>query len=273
MGALASFAFFLGVIAYSTASTLFFLDLARQNPAAPRSSWGPRVLVVGAAMHTLHVITASLLLNRCPVESLHFGLSFSALVAVAAFLVLRRFASLDAVGVLVGPMALTFLVGAEFVSVDLAAEAAISRPLLMLHVTANVLGVGLFVVAGASGLLYLLQERRLRDKRAGGVASRLPSLDALDRATHRLLLTGFPLLTFGVVTGAIFSRHFEALAAAALARTLFGYLTWLLLAGVLVLRRLAGIRGRRAAYGTVAGVLCVLLVVVVYAVRPGSHGS
>jgi hypothetical protein len=33
------------------------------------------------------------------------------------------------------------------------------------------------------------------------------------------------------------------------------------------------VRGRRAAYGTVAGVLCVLLVVLVYVVRPGGHGS
>ena len=272
MGGLATVAFFLGVIAYSTASTLFFLDLARQGSPAPRGTWAPRVLGVAAALHAVHVVTASLLLNRCPVESLHFGLSFSALVAVSAFLVLRRFGNLDAIGVLVGPMALTFLVGAEFVGVELAPDALVSRPLLAAHITANVLGVGFFVVAGAAGLLYLLQERRLRDKRAV-VGSRLPSLDALDGATHRLLLTGFPLLTFGVVTGAIFSRNLEALAGAALARTLLGFATWFLVAGVLVLRRLAGVRGRRAAYGTVASVLCVLLVVAVYAFRSGGHGS
>jgi ABC-type uncharacterized transport system permease subunit len=273
MNALATVAFYLGVIAYSAASTLFFLDLARQNAPGPRSAWGPRVLAVGALFHTVHVVVASLVLNRCPVESLHFGLSFSALVAVAAFLLLRRHTNLDPMGVLVAPIALTFLVGAQFVGVDLEPEQLVSRPLLVLHVTANVLGLGIFVVAGAAGLLYLLQERRLRNKRAGGVASRLPSLDALDRATHRLLLSGFPLLTFGVVTGAIFSRQFGSLAGAALARTLFGFTTWFLLAGVLVLRRLAGVRGRRAAYGTVAGVLCVLIVAMIYAVRPGGHGS
>jgi ABC-type uncharacterized transport system permease subunit len=273
MEALATVAFYLGVIAYSAASTLFFLDLARQSVSAPRSAWGPRVLAAGALLHAVHVSVASLLLNRCPVESLHFGLSFSALVAVAAFLLLRRHANLDPMGVLVAPIALTFLIGAQFVGVDLTPDALISRPLLVLHVTANVLGLGIFLVAGAAGSLYLWQERRVRDKRAGGMASRLPSLDALDRATHRLLLSGFPLLTFGVVTGAIFSRQLSAHAGAALARTLFGFATWFLLAGVLVLRRLAGVRGRRAAYGTVAGVLCVLIVLVIYVVRPGGPGS
>ena len=54
---------------------------------------------------------------------------------------------------------------------------------------------------------------------------------------------------------------------AAVLRTVLGYTTWGLLATVLLLRQIIGLRGRRAAYGTLAGVLCVLLVLLVYAVR------
>ena len=57
---------------------------------------------------------------------------------------------------------------------------------------------------------------------------------------------------------------------APLVRSLLGYATWLLLAAVLVLRRAAGVRGRRAAYGTLAGVFCLLLVLVVYVFRTGA---
>ena len=274
MATIATIAFYLGVIAYSAASTLFFLDLARRDaPGGPRSTWGPRVLALGAALHATHVVTASLLSRLCPVESLHFGLSFSALVAVCAYLVLYRRASLYATGAVIAPVALTFLVAAQFVGVEAASAAQVSRPLLVFHIAANVLGVGLFVLAGASGLFYLFQERRLRHKQAAGFGARLPSLDALDRATHRLLLVGFPLLTFGVVTGAVFSQQLATVGGAALARMLLGYATWFVLATVLVLRRVAGVRGRRAAYGTLAGVLGLLLVLMVYAFRPGGHGS
>jgi ABC-type uncharacterized transport system permease subunit len=273
MEAFVHIVFYLGVIAYSAASTLFFLDLARKDGLGQRSLWAPGVLAAGGALHLAHIVTASFLLRLCPVESLHFGLSFSALVAVAAYLALYRRAKLFATGAVIAPLALTFLVGAEFVSKGADEGPDISRPLLAFHITANVLGFGLFMVAGASGLLYLFQERRLRHKQAGGFGARLPSLDALDRATHRLLIAGFPLLTFGVVTGAVFSRHLETLHGVALARTLIGVAAWLLLAAVLLLRRLAGLRGRRAAYGTLAGVIGVLLVILVYAVRPGSHGS
>jgi len=47
----------------------------------------------------------------------------------------------------------------------------------------------------------------------------------------------------------------------------FGYVTWLVIAGVLFLRAAAGWRGRRAAYGTIAGFAFAVLVLVVYLVR------
>jgi ABC-type uncharacterized transport system permease subunit len=273
MATLATIAFYLGVIAYSAASTLFFLDLVRRDSTVPRPIWAPRLLGIAAGFHAVHVVSASLLSRLCPVGSLHFGLSFSALCAAGVYLLVHRRANLFATGAIVAPVALTFLVGAQFVGSGGDVDESVSRPLLAFHITANVLGVGLFVVAGASGILYLFQDRRLRNKKLGTSGARLPSLDALDRATHRLLVAGFPLLSFGVVTGAVFSRHLETMAGAALARTLLGYATWIVLAAVLLARRLAGVRGRRAAYGTLAGVLCVLLVVLVYAFRPGGFGS
>lgn len=268
----ATIAFFFGVIAYSASSTLYFLELARPGGLGAWSRWAPRVLAVGGAVHAAHIVTASLLSHICPVDSLHFGLSFAALVAVGAYLTVYRRASLFALGAAVAPVALAFLVAAQFVGRGVDTDAPLSRPLLIAHIAANVLGVGLFVLAGASGLFYLVQERWLRQKKHGHpLAGRLPPLDALDRATHALLLAGFPLLTFGVVTGAAFSEKLGAMHGAPLVRSLLGYATWLVLATVLVLRRTAGVRGRRAAYGTLAGILCLLLVLFVYVFRTGGH--
>jgi len=150
----------------------------------------------------------------------------------------------------------------------------VSRTLLMFHIAANVLGIGLFLIAGAAGAVYLLQERRLRTKkRVASMGSRLPPLDSLDTTTHRLLLAGFPLLTFGVVTGAVFSHQLTNPGGAESLRSLLGYATWLLLAAVLVLRKTAGFRGRKAAYGTIAGVVCMLLVLLLYVVRASGGGN
>ena len=267
----ATIAFYLGVITYSVAATLFFLELARKDADATRAQWAPRLLALAGALHAVHVLTASLLSHVCPIDSLHFALSFSALIAVGAYLALRARLRLSALGAFIAPMALTFLVGAQFVGQSSEAALGVSRTLLMFHIAANVLGIGLFLIAGAAGSVYLLQERRLRTKkRVAG--SRLPPLDALDTTTHRLLLAGFPLLTFGVVTGAVFSHQLTNPGGAESLRSLLGYATWLLLAAVLVLRKTAGFSGRKAAYGTIAGVVCMLLVLLMYVVR-ASGGS
>jgi ABC-type uncharacterized transport system permease subunit len=268
MTVLTGIAFYLGVIAYSAAATLYFLELARREPAPLRAQWAPRVLGVGALLHATHIVVASLVTRVCPVESLHFALSLSALVAVGVYLLVNRRSKLHAMGAVVAPIALTFLVGAQFVGRDPSSVLPFSRTLLVMHIAANVLGLGLFLLAGAAGAFYLVQDRRLRQKKLLGAGSRLPALDSLDRSSHRLLLAGFPLLTFGVVTGAVFTQKLGELGGAELLRSLLGYATWVLLASVLVLRRLGGFGGRRAAYGTIAGVTCVLLVLLIYVVHP-----
>jgi ABC-type uncharacterized transport system permease subunit len=132
--------------------------------------------------------------------------------------------------------------------------------------------VGLFLLAGAASAFYLCQERRLKERRTTPLQGKLPPLDALDLTEHRLLLAGFPLLTFGIVSGAVFAARIDSMTSASLARTALAYTTWILVAGVLVLRALAGWRGRRAAYGTLAGVACVLLVIGIYVAHSGGGG-
>ena len=79
-------------------------------------------------------------------------------------------------------------------------------------------------------------------------------------------------MTFGVVTGALFATHLDKMSSVVLARAALAYATWVLVAGVLVLRAVAGWRGRRAAYGTLAGVACVLVVIVIYVAQAAGGG-
>src|SRR5690606_7066211 len=134
MEQLADIAFALGVIAYSVAATLFFVDLARDEGFPPAARWAPRLLAGGAVFHTGHVVFASLFTWICPVESIHFALSLAALVAAVAYLWLRARRGLHAMGVFVAPMALTFLVAAQFVGGSGPPE-GLSRTLLALHIT------------------------------------------------------------------------------------------------------------------------------------------
>jgi ABC-type uncharacterized transport system permease subunit len=267
MQELAKVTFSLGVVGYSVASTLFFVDLARRDGAGRFARLAPWMLAAGVLSHLLHILLESLVAKTCPVDSMQFALSFTALMASSVFLVVRKKAAFNALGAFVAPASLTLLIGAQFVG---RGEVAGSVPpvLLALHVTTNLVGVALFLLAGAAGVFYLVQERRLKARRVGGMLTKLPPLSSLDLTEHRLLLTGFPLLTFGVVSGAVFAGSLAGGSGAALLRAALAYGTWFILAAVLVLRRTLGWSGRRAAYGTVLGVGCVILVIALYVLQP-----
>ncbi len=237
------------VLAYLVASIVFAAKIAGRPIAAGTERLGFGALALGGVAHLVHVLMWSLVLRVCPVEGIYFPLSLGANLMVGAFFLLRRRYNLDAVGSVIAPLALATLLASRFAVQSTAPSDSLRSALLPFHITANLLGVALFALASASALLFLLQENRLKSKKLGG-RSRLPPLDALDRAEHRLLIAGFPLLTVGVVTGTLFINRMDGESTADLARTAFGYGTWLLIALVLFLRQAAGWRGRRAALGT-----------------------
>jgi ABC-type uncharacterized transport system permease subunit len=227
---------------------------------------GPKLVAAGAILHGAHIVVSSLVWHVCPVEGIHFAMSVVSLLACAVYLLMRSRYRIDVVGAFVAPLALTFLLASRLVAATEPAQRYRST-ILPVHVTANLLGYALFSLAFAAAVAYLLQEKRLKQKRLVGLFRRLPPLDALDRAEHRFLLAGFPLLTIGILTGTYWAHEVEAGSTTDIARAIFGYASWLLFAGVLYLRAVAGWRGRRAAYGTIAGYLFAVLVLVVYWIK------
>src|SRR5690606_3677334 len=140
----ANAAFLLGVVAYSVSATLYFAELAREEGAAALKPWAPRALGAGVTLHLSHLVLTSFLTNICPIASLPFALSLSALLMAAAYLGLGRRLGVAALGVAVAPLALTFLVGAQFVAPSPTTD-GLSRALLMAHITTNLLGLSLFL--------------------------------------------------------------------------------------------------------------------------------
>jgi ABC-type uncharacterized transport system permease subunit len=273
--------FVAAVLAYAAATALFFLDVVRapsrpaakpaaDPPPAPRLVTGPRLLGIAALAHAAHVTLASFVAKVCPVHSVHFLLSIAALLAVAIYLPARRRFRVEALGLLVAPLGLAFVMG-TFLLGRPEPEAHASPLFIALHVLSNLFGIALFLLAGGAAVLYLVQDNRLKTKRTPMTRS-LGALETLDRAVHRFLIAAFPMITLGIVSGTYWARKLETGAPDEVMRAIFGYAMWLLIAGVLLLRAAAGWRGRRAAYGTILGLGCAITVLVIYLVRPsGTH--
>jgi ABC-type uncharacterized transport system permease subunit len=261
---LADVLFFSTAAAYVAASVLFLRFLARGKGDVGTA--GPRLIAIGAVLHGGHIIVASLVLRKCPVAGLHFPISVASMAMCVAYVVARKRLKIDIAGAFVAPLALTSLLASHFVGLE-EPSTTVKSAILPFHVTTILFALALFALAFSAATLYLVQERLLKRKRIDGVFRRLPPLDVLDRAEHRFLLAGFPLLTIGIVTGTLWARRVEMGAPGEVLRAVFGWIMWLVIAGVLFLRAAAGWRGRRAAYGTIAGFGFAVLVLLFYILR------
>jgi ABC-type uncharacterized transport system permease subunit len=280
---LSTLTFTAALVLYGAASGLFFFEIAPHKSATPAplaaglkppppslsARLAPKLLGAGALGHAAYVTLASMVEHVCPVHSIHFLLSALSLAAIGAYLALRTRLRIHALGLLVGPLGLAFLLGTFFLGAP-GPEPRLSPIFIAAHVLANLLGVALFLLAGGAAALYLVAERRIKQKHRVKGRATLPALDTLDQAVHRFLVLGFPLLTLGIVTGTIWAKRLEMGSAEEVMRIVLGYATWLLIAMVLLLRVAAGWRGRRAAYGTIAGLGCALAVLALYLVRPAA---
>ena len=77
--------------------------------------------------------------------------------------------------------------------------------LTTLHLFFAIIGEALFVLASCAGGMLLIQNGLLKHKKLGKMSRLLPSLSDLDRINHLCLLWGFPILTIGIIAGAVFA--------------------------------------------------------------------
>jgi ABC-type uncharacterized transport system permease subunit len=220
----------------------------------------PWLAAGGALAHTAGLVANGLALGRCPLATLPEVLSALAWAAVLIYLVTWWRSGLEVLHPIILPLVLVVLCISNLLPEGVVPVSDTLRPaVLRFHLTAIVLGVGALFVTFAASLLYVVVDRLLKAKRPPRAALRLPSLEICDSVGRVSLLWAFPLLTFGIVSGALVSAGLGRPFWNWEPRETLAILAWVIL-GVVVVARLGwGWRGRNAALLTIVGFAAVLL--------------
>jgi ABC-type uncharacterized transport system permease subunit len=126
---------------------------------------------------------------------------------------------------------------------------------LVAHILALLLAYAALCFSLLASVLYLVQERRIKSKHRSGQGSWwapldwLPPLDTLERIAHATLEFGFPCMTVGLVIGSVLAQE-TSLGAAYFRdpKIVLAFISWAVYVLLLLVRRSAGLRGRKAAY-------------------------
>jgi cytochrome c-type biogenesis protein CcsB len=262
------------LVAYLLAVGALGLHLLIAHPA-PRML-GLGVLLAAFVAHGGAIVVRSLSGGYVAVTTDYEALSFFAWLIVGVYLAVELRYRLPAVGAVVAALAFTVTLGAfAFYSGVRDLPPNLRSAWLPVHVALAFLGNAVLALAFCVSLVYLFHERQLKEKRVDKRMRRLPSLETLDQLNYRALAWGFPLLTLGIVTGALWGKHSWGRFWSWEEREVFSLILWLLYAGLLQARLVAGWRGRRLATVTIIGFAVVLVSFLFgHVLFPGSkHGG
>jgi len=245
------------LLLYFAATVLYLVDVIwRREAAGKLARW---VLTGGFVLHCATLVSRFVATGYTPASNLYEALSFFAWAVVAVFLAFDLRYRLTVLGAFSCPLALALMiVGSAAPKAARELNPMLDSWWFPVHVTLAFLGDAIFAVAAVAGVLYLLQERMLKSKKFSTLYHRLPSLQTLDSINYKCLTFGFPLMTMGIISGAIWANSAWGGYWRWDPKETWALITWFFYAALLHGRLTVGWRGRRAAIFAIIGFLCLL---------------
>lgn len=265
--------FLLVIICYMLSTIGYLVYLFLQKDYFQKT--GFYLLAAGFLCHTVEIGYRFIQSGQFPVSNLHETLSLAGWTIAGVFLLFQHRFGLKILGVYAAPL-ITFamLIAARLPNVPKETGKLLSNIWLVMHVVAIFIGEAALALACGAGLLYLLQERAIKSKNRGFFFKRLPSLELLDTTGYACIVTGFTMLTFGLITGLIYAKSVWGRFWSWDPKEVWSGITWLLYAALLHQRLTVGWRGRRAAIMAIIGFGVILFTFLgVNFLLKGHHGE
>jgi ABC-type uncharacterized transport system permease subunit len=221
-------------------------------PAAlyDRPRWRHIAIPATVAAVLFHFVSLAEMLNaahhRLPVDTHETQTLLGLLLALAFLLIYWRYKAVS-LGIFILPICfLLGLVPAFHPGQESTALPLIQTGWIFLHVALLLAAYAALLLSLLASLLYFIQERRLKQK--SPTFPWLPPLDTIDQISHKALLFGFPCMTAGLLIGSLIAQATVGASYFRDPKILLAFAMWLAYIGMIQIRRMAGLRGRRAVY-------------------------
>lgn len=255
---MSSVVFGLGLLLYLTSSILFGLGFFF-NWQKPHKI-GQLFFILGLLAHVLFTFMRYLEARYTPITNIFESLSFLCLATAACFIYLSKMHGLKYLYFFVSTTVSVILAFSFFLPSQIGPLPPVLRSFwLPLHTIFAFIGNAMFLIGFITSLLYILSERRIKERRLSFPSRDVPSLEVLDAINYRCLAIGFLMLTIGIVTGSIWASFAWGSYWSWDPKETWSLITWIVYAIIIHNRLRIGWRGKRTAYMMILGFFCVLV--------------
>ncbi|MCX7990753.1 MAG: c-type cytochrome biogenesis protein CcsB [Proteobacteria bacterium] len=184
-----------------------------------------------------------------PVSNTHEGLVFFALLCSVFFLIFYLRNKILILGVFLSPLVTILTLIAGFTDKSIGEILPILQSFWFpIHVVSAFIGNALFALSFVVSLVYLIENFRLKKKKFDVLGKLLPSITMLDTINYFCIVYGFPFLTLGMITGAIWAQVAIGSYWNNDPKEIWSLFTWFIYAALLHTRLISGWRGKKIAF-------------------------
>jgi ABC-type uncharacterized transport system permease subunit len=202
----------------------------------------------GAFFHFVSLAETLVAAHRALPVDTHETLSMLGLLLAVSFLILARLYRTVAFGIFLLPIAvLLAIVPAFHPGRETLAYPELHTGWLLLHIALLLAAYAALFLSLIASLLYLIQEKRLKQKRPAQ-RTLLPPLETLDQIGLNSLRFGLPCMTAGLLIGSVIALQTIGPSFFADPKVLLSFAMWIAYILMIFIRRHSGLRGRRAVY-------------------------
>ncbi|TQR87693.1 c-type cytochrome biogenesis protein CcsB [Mycobacterium hodleri] len=254
-------------VATDSASPGIVADIPRRSGEERVQRAGIALVFVGASMLLVCIVLRGLATARAPWGNMYEFINLTCFCGlIAAGIVMRRKPFRDLWVFVLIPVIIMLAVSGKWLYTDAApVMPALQSYWLPIHVSVVSLGSGVFLVAGAASILFLVKTSKLGDQSVdddGGhvmrVLSRLPDAQTLDRIAYRTTIFAFPVFGLGVIFGAIWAEGAWGRYWGWDPKETVSFVAWVVYAAYLHARSTAGWRDRKSAWINVVGFVAMV---------------
>jgi ABC-type uncharacterized transport system permease subunit len=233
------------VLLYGVSMLYAFVALLRRREIVSRFTLP--IAGVGLTLHFVALVEA-FVAGSLAAMPMHESESLLAFLMMLLFVVVYYFYGTTSPGIVVLPAAFLLSLSAALAQgAPRFASPMLRSGWIYTHIALILAGYSALFFSFIASVLYLLHERSLKAKSINSLAGKLPALETIDDIGYRLLLIGFPFMTFGLIAGSVIAQEQFGSAFFHDPKVLLSLLMWGVYMVMLYTRWTAGWRGRRAA--------------------------
>ena len=220
----------------------------------------PALIAVSAGfvLHAASIVSRAVEVRYLPLTQQYEAFSFFGALTTLGFLIAYLKYRIAPLSIFAFPLIFVMTFVANLGDPSSSIQDVLRSNWIYIHTPSVIIGYAALFIAFAAAIMYLIQEHALKSKHPVRFYNWLPSLEICDDLAYKSLAIGFPLITLGIITGALWAQG-AGYVWAKDAKVLVSFFTWLVYLLLITYRLVAGWRGRKAAYLSIVGFIGVLL--------------